>query len=225
MMNIEIIKNSIFENFLLKNGFNKSDIKIWYRQGNNFIRENKYKRDIITIDSYDENSDGKYKISINYGIKFREVEDLLTILIQNNKRCDTELTIHSNKKDGFISTNKFSLYTENIDTVLLDINKQLEAKAFPYFEEYQTLQDVNDKLFPLQSISEMTNLPRYSNAFLRDYTTEKAMITLKICQNPNFNKYLKWYKDIVKKKVKSPREEWKKDYNVFLELDRTFLSK
>ncbi|NME72736.1 hypothetical protein HHU12_32560 [Flammeovirga aprica JL-4] len=86
------------------------------------------------------------------------------------------------------------------------------------------MQDVNDKLFPTLEIAP-DGIPYFSFPFLRDYNNEKALIVLKLCKNPFFDQYYNWYKKLVNELIKEPKETWDIDYNVFLELDRTFLSK
>lgn len=211
---------------LQKYGFKLTDKKIWYIDGIVYERHFNNKKDLLVVNLYKENQPHNYDtLTITPFIRFSEVEDTLLEIIENQRdhlvTLDTQNVIII---DGF-NLNEVDFKPDDLNKIILELGQQLKDKTFPYFEEYQTLQDVNDKLFPLQSTSEMTNLPRYSNAFLRDYTTEKAMITLKICQNPNFDKYLNWYRKIVEKKIIQPKETWKKDYRVFQELDRTFLSK
>lgn len=222
--------NKIFESLINKidldqYGFKLTDKKVWYLEGLVYERQVNDKKDILIVNLLPDSNPMVYEIlTVTPLIRFSKVEDILLSIKENQK--DHLVTLNNKNR---VVIYDFSLAKENfhssqLDNILLKLDKKLEEKAFPYFEKYQALQDVNDKLFPtLEKAPD--GIPYFTIPFLRDYNNEKALIVLKLCNNSFFDEYYNWYKELVNELIEEPQGNWDIDYRVFQELDRTFLSK
>jgi len=175
-----------------------------------FYRESDTKIDIINYSygydyrDYDPITIAKevYKSSI----RFKKVEGILEIFIPNNYNFEkaynaidfflinepTLSNIYSPPAEvGTIYSNLYynkELLINNIVRIAKECNSFIKQHHFSFFENFSTLQDINDKIIEKQEWSE------WNKIFLEN-TYFKAIIIMKLCNNHNkYNEFTTMYK-------------------------------
>lgn len=92
--------------------------------------------------------------------------------------------------------------------------KHIETYVEPYFESYQSLQDINDKI--IEAIPEN----KWSDYFFGE-TNLKATIIMKLCNNPRYESFTKMVHDRIYNAIYNQGfneyQDYYKMYNVLLE--------
>lgn len=189
-----------------------------------FYKENSKKTEIVTYGfGYDYR---KYnpitlcKESFRAGIHFKEVETILYNAL-NNSIVSNHLTTHSFYINNQFTISNVSIPSITTDThhtiiyengeikqkefekVMMEINNFVCDHFFPFFNEIQTLEDINNKILDKEDWKDWSNYI-FGKAYF------KAMIILKVVGNEEgYEKFTNMYIPRIEEGIKSRREDLK----------------
>ncbi|MET3047437.1 hypothetical protein [Flavobacterium covae] len=206
---------------ITRNGFSHLSYDKNYNIGL-FFRENKNKTDIITYGfGYDYR---KYnpitlcKETFRAGIHFKEVDRILYKIIgEKTVSRDTpfysshEITIRETLAPNIITDTLHTIvYADNtimkneLERVVTETDSFINKYYIPFFSEFQSLQDINDKILEKE---EFSNYYKY----IFGETGAKVLIIMKLCNSNKYQEYKKWSDNIIAKQIADPMYEDYKD--------------
>ncbi|OWP87141.1 hypothetical protein BWK60_05265 [Flavobacterium covae] len=190
-----------------------------------FFRENKKKIDIITYGiDYDCRKFNVISLSREYfraGIHFRELDSILYTVLEG-RIISKDTPTHSYYINHPITINEFlapNITTDTQHTIVFadSIIKEKELERvvaetdsfinkyyIPFFSEFQSLQDINDKILEKE---EFSNYYKY----IFGETGAKVLIIMKLCNSNKYQEYKKWSDNIIAKQIADPMYEDYKD--------------
>jgi hypothetical protein len=157
---------------------------------NIFIREFENKRERMDYTGREYFPHGAYFQGVIVSISFYSVENTLSKVLnkyQIGQRYG-DSTIHTvlNDIEG-IDYSKFKIEVHNeasFQIVAEEIKKIVKYGAMPFFERYQTLENVfkaTEKM-PLEQMVDFIGQP----------LPQRRMVIKKLCNDPNYNEYVNW---------------------------------
>jgi hypothetical protein len=157
---------------------------------NIFVRERDNKIERMDYTGREYFPHGAYLQGIIVSISFYSVENILNEILDkyNVQQCYGNSTIHSvlNDIEG-IDYSKFETKIHDdasFQVVAEEIKKIVEYGAMPFFEKYQTLEDVFRETEKM-TIKQMVN-------FIGQPLPQRRMVIKKLCNDPNYDEYVKW---------------------------------
>lgn len=139
----------------------------------------------------------RYEFTVNHRIVGEEWEDSV------KKICSII----------FIENGVF--YEDRVALAAEMFKKHIETYILPYFESYQSLQDINDKIIEAFDESKWSN-------YLFGETNLKATIIMKLCNNPRYESFTKMLHDRIYNAIYNQGlteyQNYYKTYNVLLNI-------
>ncbi|QOG88938.1 hypothetical protein HUE46_02260 [Flavobacterium columnare] len=187
-----------------------------------FFRENKNKTDIITYGfGYDYrkyNPTTLCKESFRAGIHFKEVDRILYRIL-GGKTISKDIFFYSSHEvtikeilapDITTDTQHTIVFADSIikekelERVVAETDSFINRYYIPFFSEFQSLQDINDKILEKE---EFSNYYKY----IFGETGAKVLIIMKLCNSNKYQEYKKWSDNIIAKQIADPMYEDYKD--------------
>ena len=157
--------------------------------------------------------DKKHLSGITSRISFNNV----TSIIKNFVDIETDFYdqtatnfLHSTKsKSNILSLQKITL-TSSVELLKHKIFEHIDTYIIPFFEEISNLQKLNEKISQVPQSEYCDYIYGESNL--------KALIIMKLCNNPKFHEFKTWLIDTYKQLSVTEPEQYSKDYHTVLNL-------
>ncbi|MFK7033397.1 hypothetical protein [Flavobacterium oreochromis] len=190
-----------------------------------FFKESENKIDIISYGiDYDYRKYNPISLSKEYfraGIHFKEIDRIL-YKIFNDRIISKDTPTHSFYINHPITINEILapnittdtlhtiVYADNtimkheLERVIIETDGFINEYYIPFFSEFQSLQDINDKILDKE---EFANYHKY----IFGETGAKVLIIMKLCNSNKYQEYKKWSDNIIAKQIADPMYEDYKD--------------
>jgi len=159
--------------------------------------------------------DNKHLSGITSRISFNNVTSILKKFVDvGTEFYDQTSTnfLHSTESKSNISFLQKIILTSPVEFELLKdkIIEHVNTYIIPIFEEISNLQKLNEKISKVPQSKYCDYIYGESNL--------KALIIMKLCNNPKYNEFKTWLIDTYKKLSVTEPEQYSKDYDIILNL-------